>query len=159
MKRKRTRTTSPTSPWSAIADQEAEERRRSGLSSFKLLGDEETRIAFKEWLLGNDETRIPFEEWKAEVLKARTLHEQQLKRESGLRAEAEKNKREAARDREHYLDIARQLCEQNPSLRRATPHRLAQLIWAELKKQGRLSARTGKPVWVRSIERALAKKV
>jgi len=125
MKDKRTRTTSsPTSPWSALTDQEVEERRRSGARSFKLLG----RFA-------DEETRIAFEEWKAEVLKARTLHEQQLKRESGLRSRNEARQQEAGRKGQRYRDIARQIYKQGPSQRRATPHRLAQLVRAELLKR------------------------
>src|SRR5262249_12300463 len=61
-----------------------------------------------------------------------SLREEKFKRERGLRAEAEKNKREAGRDREYYLDIARQLREQDPSLRRATPNRLANKVREEI---------------------------
>jgi hypothetical protein len=160
MKRKRTRLT------------DEQEREFEYLLGRKLTDEE--RTAFEGYPEGMTELILgairaqnrPYEAWEAQLIKRFTLeeqldslHEQQLKRESGLRAEAEKNKREAGRDREHYLDIARQLCEQDPSLRRATPHRLAQLVRAELKKQRRVSARTGKPVSVRTIERALAKKV
>jgi hypothetical protein len=51
--------------------------------------------------------------------------------------------RKAERDYQDYSDIARRLIAGNPELQRATPHRLAKEVQAELIKQGRkVTART-----------------
>jgi hypothetical protein len=79
----------------------------------------------------------PWELWEAEFFKRRALQGGKLKRERGLRSRNEGRQQEAGRKGQHYRDIVRQLYEQDPKLRRATPHRLAQLVRAELLKRGK----------------------
>jgi hypothetical protein len=154
MKRKRTR----------LTDQQ--EREFEYLLGRKLTDEE--RTAFEGYPEGSTELILgairaqnrPFEAWKAEVIKRFNLEEQRdalqeekLKRERGLRIRNEAREQEAGRKGQHYWDIVRQLREQDHKLRRATRHRLAKRVRAEL------ISRKKRAVSIRTIERALTKKV
>jgi hypothetical protein len=67
-----------------------------------------------------------------------------LKREEGLQSQNTERQRKAERRYQEYRDIAVMLIARNLQLRRATRHRLAKEVQAELRKQGRgvVSART-----------------
>jgi hypothetical protein len=70
--------------------------------------------------------------------------ERSHKRETGIRSHNDARQSKAERDYQKYRDIAATLIAGNPQLRRATRHRLAKEVQAELRKQGRgvVSART-----------------
>jgi len=73
----------------------------------------------------------------------RHFDERRRERERGLRSNNETRRRKAERDYYKYRDIAEMLSAGNPELQRATPHRLAKEVQAELIKQGRkVTART-----------------
>src|SRR5262249_2540897 len=78
-----------------------------------------------------------WEGWDAEIRR-------RTERERGLQAKNTQRQRKAERDYQKYRDIAEVLIGGNPQLRRATRHRLAKEVQAELVKQGRgvVSART-----------------
>lgn len=86
----------------------------------------------------------PWEAWEREV-------EKRFKREDGITSSNDARQQQASINYQLYRDIAVQLYAEKPALRRATRHRLAQLIQAKLKEQGRV-------VSVRTIERAFPKK-
>jgi len=58
------------------------------------------------------------------------------RRTAGLRSENEKQKRDKERNHQEYRDWAGKLSEEQPELRRATPHGLAKALWDKRKKQG-----------------------
>jgi hypothetical protein len=71
------------------------------------------------------------------------FNEQRRERERGLRSNNETRRRKAERDYQKYRDIAEMLIAGNPQLDRATRHRLAKEVQAELAKRGRVvSTRT-----------------
>jgi hypothetical protein len=87
----------------------------------------------------------PWEAWEKEVTR-------RLDREDGLHSKNDERQRQAARDYQEYRDIAGVLMAENRQLRRATRHRLAQLVRVKLIEAGRGA------VSVRTIERAFPKK-
>ena len=73
----------------------------------------------------------------------RHFDERRRERERGLRSNNETRRRKAERDYQKYRDIAEMLIAGNPQLDRATRHRLAKEVQAELAKRGRVvSTRT-----------------
>jgi hypothetical protein len=76
--------------------------------------------------------------------------DKQAEREAGLRSGNTRRQQKAEDNRQKYLDIAEMLYRRSPRLRRASRHRLADLIRAQLKGPDK--------VHIRTIERALTPK-